>query len=129
MSRRFNFHTLVADQISAGHITAFKISKDTMTTLTDPTAVVKAEKTIGERSLQIRSMRLITAFSSVRPFLDDSPSDIGIGAAIAGIQSRSIESKFAVRDRRSTMLRKSTIVNSPIFKRLISVYGSTSISL
>jgi hypothetical protein len=94
---------------------------------------MKVDMTIGDISLQIKSIRLNTALSSASTYVGGGSSvfENDSGAAITGTQSRSKEKILAVRDDRSMTLRTSTTTKREFFrpptKPVGSAFGSSAV--
>src|ERR1035438_4260567 len=85
-SRPDDLYTLLADQISNVQVEPFNINTARIPIFTDPTTDIKADIAIGDMSLQTKSIRLMTAFSSASPNFGGGSSgfESDAGAAIAG---------------------------------------------
>ena len=96
----FPCQTILAVQYSNGHVKKLRPISRRAPSRGELVADMKAEIAIGEPSLHMRSIRLMTALSRDRSYggwsLSAAPA-----ATIVGTQSRSMETRLASRDNRS----------------------------
>jgi hypothetical protein len=111
LTRPFIFHSRLADQISRVQVPQFKAKTPRIPILVDPNTEINVEKKIGEKSLHMRSIRPMPAFSSASPYSDST----SCGGAKVGSQSLSIERVFIVRDRCSKTPKMRATTKSVIF--------------
>ena len=106
-----------AVQYSKGQVSRLSAIIATAPSHVDLVVDMNTDITMGAPSLQIKSMRDITAFRCVSSYFAGSFSWIAAVANV-GTQSRSMEMRFATRDSLSTtpranIMRKTASLNSP----------------
>ncbi len=101
-SNWFPWQTALAVQYSSGQVTRLRPISRNAPSRGDWVADMKAEIAIGDPSLQMRSMRLMTALRWVRSYVGCCLSVVP-AAAMVGTQSRSMETRLASRDNLSNI--------------------------
>ena len=96
----FSCQTVFAVQYSKGQVSKLRQISRTAPSRGDLVADMKAEITIGDPSLQMRSIRLMTALRRDRSYMGCFLSAVP-AVTIVGTQSRSMETRLASRDNLS----------------------------